>query len=596
MQRLLEKINAHPRATLIAVGTTVFGAAALVILLMFLSLRESVVNPTVTPEEEKMVLSEVIKNNPSGVINNPGNSSTPMPSPNPTPVPTPNPTPGVVNPNPETPQPEQPVAPNINEYNYRVTRVTNQRGPSFDACQMYYGGGYGYGPGVTEKDSVSEYYEYFERYVSIYKNQIKEDNKLSSYYLSKYGRSVNSTTYYLEGSYAVENSYKPYDQFDNQQDTQVVSYPTYTADEYIKLYFGSNASVTGVETDSSGVKHYTIRSSYTSYCDPTYDQYLISDVVPPALRTIYSVYRVNGQTFSIEQIKTYIDEVKDANLIKVSTTESTRSKVTYTQVEAQFRIASNVPITKNDYSHITYNYDPLKSIRDNLTYLAMINDDILLPSSTEGLTNLWVDGYVDANYVNSTEFYQDRDFFPDSDWGDELYARYNTSANYVNKTLYSISITPEYGKYYSISAYKDDQLFDDIISELMKGTATSKSIEDITINVSGLPVEGKKISKVFTYKFPTSYGVSYPVSYSSDSNTNYFTNYVFEYNGRVYGVSYYSYNQQMDLDMNEYSIYPLTTELEAETMRNLLTDMWSRYLQIVNPVSYPTSFPVSYSY
>ena len=114
MQNLLDKINSHPRATLLATGSGIFIVATVVIIAMISSLQNNLVSPAITPEEEKMVLSEVIRNNPKGLINNsqaPVNTSNPIPTGNQIPVETPT-QPGIGNPNPEAPQPEPPVAPN----------------------------------------------------------------------------------------------------------------------------------------------------------------------------------------------------------------------------------------------------------------------------------------------------------------------------------------------------------------------------------------------------------------------------------------------------------------------------------------------------
>ena len=480
MQRLLEKINAHPRATLIVAGTTVFGAVAVVILLMFLSLRDSVVNPVVSPEEEKMVLSEVIKNNASGLINNNQNTTT-VPNTGNTPIPIPaEPTPnGLGNSNPNASQPEVPVAPDINEYNYRVTRTTKQVGPAYSACKMYGYGYGGYGPGYpgegSDVDNVSEYYEYFERYLTIYKQQVTEDGKLTLFNINKYGKSVNSSTYYLEGDYAVENIFKSYSQFDNQQDTQTISYPNWSLDEYVSNYFGKDAAIIEVKTDSNGVKHYLIRSTYTSYCDPSYDPYLVSDeIVPPVQRTIINIYSVNGKTFSIEQIKKYIDSVKDENLIDVTTTEINRSKVNYSQVNAQFTINSSVQLIKNDYSNLVYNYNPINRINTALDFLSESDSHILLPSEKDGLGYLWVNGFEPNDYVDTMQFYKDRDFFPSNAWGDTLFDRYNSHLNYNSKFDYTVSLSMGTDKGYSISAYKQDVVMDDIIAEIMATRSTSK--------------------------------------------------------------------------------------------------------------------------
>lgn len=591
MQALLDKIHAHPRATLIVAGAGVFGVVTIVILAMVLSLQNTITNPVVTPEEEKLVLSEVIKNNPKDLINKDTGIQSPIPTPNQNPNTVVDNTPAQGN-NGEVPVPVQPVAPNLNEYNYRVTVSTNTKGPIFDSCRPYYGGGggYGYYADSSSTTTKNEYYEYFERYLTVFKSVNTEDNKLSAFNISKYGKAINNSVYYLEGNYAVENSYKPYSDFDNQKDTFSVSYPEGDSNDLIKYYFGSNVSIIGVETNSNGEKIYILQSSYPSYCDPSYDPYLVTNDVPPVQRTIINRYRVNGSTFAIEKVSKYLDEVKDSNLLEVSTTQTSRAKVNASQVESQFKLKNNVTLVKNDYTNLSHDYNPYNDFSNKIDYLTTNGVSVLLPQNNDGLSYLSVTNYTNPDFVDTVSFFKDRLFFPNNTWGDTLFERYNKS--YESNIEYSISLLENMHNYYTISAYNAETVLDSVVTEILATKSTSSSVSDATILVSGVPISAKKIVKVYTYSYPS----SYPSSYSEMYNTNYYTYYVFEYNGIVYNINHYNNNMPMDFDLKEFVMYPLADDFTINIVKEKIYAMYTVYTLYWTPTSYPTSFPVSYSY
>jgi len=593
MQNLLDKINSHPRATLLATGSGIFIVATVVIIAMISSLQNNLVSPAITPEEEKMVLSEVIRNNPKGLINNsqaPVNTSNPIPTGNQIPVETPT-QPGIGNPNPEAPQPEPPVAPNLNEYNYRKTTVTYEKGIAYESCKTFQHGSsgqqYPYGSLDSEGVTTSEYTEYFERYYTAAKSQIKDGDNLFSFAINKYGRDINQSTYYLEGNYAVENSYIPYSQYDNQSDTQVVSYPAGTTEDLIRYYFGNNASITGFETDSNGVKHYTIQSSYSSFCDQSYDAWLVSDRPVPPQRTLITAYKINGNTFAIEQTKRYVDQVNDLNLLDISTTTNVRSKVTAQQIASQFEIAANVTIQKNDYSNLNQVYDNVKEFKDKIDFLADQEADLLLPDELNGLSYIYASGFTAEGYIDTLAFYKDRLFYPQSLWGDTLFEKYNQS--YTNEELeYTLSFNQTQYNYYSVTSYKNTTL-DEKLEESLSVNVTSINVEDVNLTITGNLVPVKKITKVFTYNYPTSYSVSYPVSYTNP-NTSYFVSYMFEIDGKVYDINYYNHQNQMNFDTKLFTIWNLDNQVSIDNAKSKVLELYNLYTHLWSPVSYPVSY------
>lgn len=592
MQNLLDKINQHPRATLLVAGSSIFGIATVIILVMIVSLHNTVVNPIITPEEENLVLSEVIKNNPKDLINNnktPNNSSNPIPTSNQIPIDN-----AEAGGNNIDTQPEPPVAPNLNEYNYRNTKVTYSRGPAYEVCKTYMDGG-GMQSGYSNEDNtVTEYTEYFERYYTARKTITREDNKLFSFYINKYGRDINSSTFYLEGDYAVENIYKPYSEFDSQQDALVVSYPTVTVEEIIKSYFGSNAAITNIIFENN-TKYYIIQNSYTTYCDPSYNPYLVTNNPVPPLNNLITVYKVNGSTFSIEESKRYIEEVKDQNLIDVSTTSVTRSMVNSQQVASEFRLATNIDIVKNDYTNITYNYDNAKNLVERVDYLASIGSNILLPSGNEdALSYIYITNFTDPDSIDTQYFYKDRNFFPATSWGETLFNRWNP-INIDTGLVYSVSLSEKDNRHYALSVYEGRTL-DYVLESNLKSIATSISISDVNMDINNATVSAKKISRVLMYNYPTSYGVSYPTSYTGSITTTKYDSYIFELDNKVYVISYHDYNNQMNFDSKSFELLELGTESEIIDAKIYILNMYNTQLQWWNPVSYPISFPVSYVY
>lgn len=597
MQHLLDKINEHPRATLLVAGSSILGLATVVILVMIVSLHNTVVSPVVTPEEETQVLSEVIKNNPKDLINNnkaPTNNSNPIPIYNQIPVEnaqagsnTPSPT------QPQTqPQPEPPVAPNLDEYNFRKTTVTYEKGVAYDSCQPYYHGGGGYPYGTLDSDGVttSEYTEYFERYYTSVKSQIKDNDNLFSFVINKYGRDVNSSIYYLEGNYAVENKYKPYSSYDNQVDSQVVSYPEGTTEEIISYYFGNNASITDVEVDTNGIKYYTIQSSYSSFCDPTYNAYLVSSRPVPPQRTLITTYRVNGNTFAIEQTKRYVDQISDLSLLDISITSNLRAKVTAQQVASQFQIPANVPVQEYDYSSLNYVHDDVKDLKDKIEYLAEQGSELLLPSDSNGLNYMYAYDFLPENNIDTQAFYKDRLFYPQTTWGDVLFEKYNEQYTGAEGLEYSISFRLSDYNYYSLTAYKNTTL-DEQLEISLSDNVTSLNVEDVSLMVTDTLVPAKKVTKVMVYSYPTSYGVSYPVSYGAETHTTYYVTYLFEVGNRIYSINYYNFDNQIDFDTSEFSLWSLGDVEAIDNAKNRVLELYNIYLMSL----YPTSYPVSYS-
>lgn len=610
MQSLLDKINRHPRATFLVAGITVFSVSAAIILAMMLSLRNTIVNPVITPEDEKKVLSEVIKNNPKEIINPakvtpvgpvvaPVESLAPV---NPAPQPQPTPQQPAIIPNPTLPSPT--VAPDLNVYNYRVTRTTFTKGPSFDVCNPYsgarggYGMGMGAGPGpgyLTDgTTTVTEYYEYFERYLSFFKYVSREDGNLSGYSINKYGRNINTSTHYLNGEYAVENVFNPYPEYDSQRDEETVSYPVYTQDELVKYYFGSNAQIVEVQTDASGNKFYIIQSSYQTYCEPGYDPYLVlpePQVVQP--RMLISIYKVNGKTFNIDEVKRYIDSISNLNLLDTTITSSSRQKVTQNQIANEFSLGSSVNVKKFDYTNQTYVYNPYEIIKEQVSYLSNSNVDAIVISQPKDLLSyLYVPNFKSSNIVNSMQFYQDRAFYPADNWGTKLYNRYNRS--FDTDLVYSLSLTDRDGYYYSISRYNDSTSLVKLKSDLLDLKTTTSSSELVDININDIVVSAERILRSQTRNYPVSY-VSYPTSYSVNTYTSYYVNYLFEYNGAVYNVSISSGKDTDPLSNKVYKTLPLVTQEDIENAKKDLVEMHLnyQYTYYYNPVSYP-GLPVSY--
>lgn len=597
MQNILVKIHRHPRATLLVAGIGIFTVSAIVILTMILSLHNNITNPIVTPEEEKKVLSEVIKNNPKNIINPNNTSTTPIVmAPVVPPIVQPEATPNVGNAVPTQPA----VAPDLNDYNYRITKTSYNKGPSYELCRPYMHGGGGYGPGyVDSTNTVSEYYEYFERYLTYHKYVSRSDNKLSNYTISKYGRNINTATYYLNGDYAVENTYKPYENFDNQQDKLTVSYPTYTPDELIKQYFGDNAQIIEVQNDANGNKYYIIQSSYDSYCDPSYDPYLVlPEPQPVQSKKIINIYKVNGKTFSIDEIKTYLESISNLNLISTTTTQISRQMVSQNQIANEFSLGSSVTIKKYDYRNLTYSYNPYQTLKDQVDYLKTLdNMYVVLTNPADLLSNIFIPGFVSTNFVDTYAFYKDRTFFPAGDWGTALYESYNKYSEFDME--YSISLANSDNVYYNIARYKTEKTVDEVKSEILDLKSTTKFVEDTIIDFgSGNTVNATKILRSFTRNYPVSYGVSYPTSYTNSSYTYYFTNYVFELAGNVYNITMSSESSEDILMYKEYKIYELTTEEKVQELKDLLVQMHVnyQYRYYYNPVSYPGSYPVSYIY
>lgn len=123
------------------------------------------------------------------------------------------------------------ASPDLDEYNYRYTESEYNPGPALDRCESF--------NWRSDSSYTNEYYEFFAEDRSYYKYvRFDEDNNLTSYYLGKYGSDINESYSYLGGDYGVQYLYAIYP-FRNQIDLYPNSYPSSYVNSYPASYSGS---------------------------------------------------------------------------------------------------------------------------------------------------------------------------------------------------------------------------------------------------------------------------------------------------------------------------------------------------------------------
>ncbi|CAG1022297.1 hypothetical protein DOJK_01581 [Patescibacteria group bacterium] len=609
MKSLIEKINANPKAAILTAIIGVFVVSTAVILILIVSLDNSIKNPdsVVTPEEKRQVLSGIIKNNTKEAIKDPVTPNAPT---NPTTggnqatdpqvpvVPQPIPVEPVV---PVAPDPKDlPIVPDLNEYNYRVTTTTTQKGPSSELCKaitLWHGGGY-----MTEDPSADflkrEYHDYFERYQSYSKGSVYEgeESNLSAFYINKWGRKEASYTDYLNGSYAVSNVYNPYPEYDALSDVRTTeddNLSDYTIDDY----FGENTEIINVTIDSKGNKIYTIVSTFQTHCSVNYNPHLkLPGIEPLVPSTIYIVRTVNEKGFEVTKTERYLDEINAQSLVDVTISETVRSLVDYENIKDVFELDSDVEIVTRDRRQLLPILNTYDELARQVNYLVNRNQNIILPVKDNTLASLYVADYRPENYEDFYYYLKDIEFYPDTEWGRFLFDRTMERFSYDSKIVYTATAYGLDGYYLYLDKFEDGVSADSVISEILGFQSTTTQVTDGLVSFDSLedPIIAKRIEKYFEYNYPIP---SYPVSYSDYNYQSTSVFYVFEYRGDIYRLTSHTAAKHAYLT-GLVKLVDINLEPYPQTLGEIITTVFKYYNNYLNimgwPTSYPEKYPISY--
>lgn len=518
---------------------------------------------------------------------------------------------------------EDVIAPDLDIYNYRYTKSTTTKGPLSEECG-YYGsaGGYGYVEDMAQ-EVVSEYHEYFDRGRSYYKStRTDQDNEIIYSGLGKYGTTENEFYSYIGGELVAKFMYDINENFSNDYRLEVPSYVSSYPDYYAvsgpeknyainsDTYLGENARVTDV-FEEDGVMHYVVQSYYYSYCN--YVPYEYND-----RSKFYMVYTVNADTFAIERVDNYLDEITDNKLIRSEVIESDRQKVAYETVSSTFENSYSAEELVVDYRGYDYNEN-----------VAIIEDHFrttpanLFWTKNKARVNLqYVGGKNLPELVENSFYSRNEGFYADTEKGAMRYAN----------IMAAHKAAPEYTYYLydSREGYEPDylnltvSLFDpsEITLEGVVTTAIDNYLPDYVYREEGfLIIDGQEMNTVklihthpdrvygtstnspvsysgptndpyplsytedigYPYPvsyvneiiIPTSYPASYPDTYSKDSTMKvYAVTYIFEARGKIYSVNSYTVNENW-LTYEDYTIFVTNDPSIESFIDSFLDDMWT---------------------
>lgn len=592
-------------------------------------------NDVVSQEEKQEIIEEILKNNSPQILDEilgDGNSDiTADPGPGPTTTPDDDRN--------NTPAGDVVVTalPDIQNYNYRVTTTTRERGPEYDTCFTRNKGipaEYYYDRSTTK----SSEYEFFYSDGTYYRKQVNEiDDKLTGYslYLPELDEKGYGQYHYSGGEYAVVEAaifdptvYDiPYDD-DSGDEVSMPSSPASapapvtdeapvatsspvsgvyrqpepapepepesepvkaeptTGEELVSRY-GNSFNVVGTSTIDS-VKHYILEkivddSGHHFDCSP--------DPSETNHQLIVRSY-VNSIDYSVRYTERYLDRVNLQNLVVKWSHTANTEKRSWAQVSSVFDFEFNVPLkVDQSYAHDREVDGDVYIQRD----IQRIKSDSLLMPSIDGSSDLisrkiWISDLVDQN--------RDRKYYRPDDLGEYLY---RDQISHISKVRPTFTVDEYYGYYqYDIEtvvewdAYQPEVTLAQVVNDWINynryyedDQIGEPETESITVN--GEQVEATKITAVYftTTSKPISATTftSNPVSVNpSYTYAHYRTIRMFEWDGNVYTMTYRTTEPDPAILYQPISMYQFT----AQNLNELFFDSYPSYY-----VFAPTSSPVS---
>ena len=446
-----------------------------------------------------------------------------------------------------------PIIDDFNGANYRYTRTSITAGPAASKCENAFN--------FDKVTSISDTYEFRPNGGSDYRSYMYKyvtysaNNQITNLSVSKYEGNNSIYFDYAGGSYAVRNVY-------DQGPTNVsisplagtavldeaVSGPTTpeesqtTEPDYETLvtqYFGPDAKIVGTVSEN-GKTYYVLRYSYSLLCNNVES-------------TVVYENKINSETYSILDTKTYLGSADAANLMSSTTVTVETKTITEAEANSIFTLGVNVPVKDVIYPYIpAEEYSAEKEATRTIDALKSTQTYVLIP---ETYTISYGYSYVNTTTEPTNSNYRaDRAFYPSGSLGDDLFKLYNP-------TDVSTYLTAES----NFNFVKDDGNTTMYIESFEKGTTIAqvsdsksntfsevqnKSAENIVIKINGVNVNATLLTFTATqnwYYLREGVATSSNSGVSSDSrimapdsaeeSTYDYAYIIFEYNGHVYSAS-----------------------------------------------------------
>lgn len=524
--------------------------------------------PIATEDEKQEILTEIIKNNPKGVIteeNTARNShlsnvgyqdrtssasssssssasedndepeledileNTPEEQ---APIPTPYvPEVGDI----EDLDPSDVAAPDIDVYNYRYSKVTTYGGPALESCPTQKDQWVNNSNEAVTAGNIVTYYEYFDANRSFYKSIEQEvDGNVTNYYLGRYGTNDNDYIYFLNGDFAVRHLFDLPENFDNGSRFVPTSYsqevPTsYTPDSYVPesypseqenleidtgSYFGKNPVVLEIY-EKDGENYIVISAGTLIHCSA-------ENPSVPATR----IYHVRESDYQIVEQYTYLNGVTSANLLTSRSIEAERDKVAYSQIENIFQFEYENQVREVDYRGYEYNPELRASViadylkQGNVPFVGVDDPAFRL---------VYLSGRMLPEKVENEHFRYVREFYPSTLAGQTEYDNLMemlAERPVVTYTLAADSAPGWYKKLYANASVHQDMEKSTLISKL-ESSKVSEIVGQETfypaVLYTGSNSQVLTEAVLFTLAWQNNPAVSYvePISYFGNENPVY---------------------------------------------------------------------------
>ncbi|MEO6728821.1 MAG: hypothetical protein ABIM99_02765 [Candidatus Dojkabacteria bacterium] len=521
------------------------------------------------PAQKAEILTQIVKNNPKGVVNNNLGSGSAGSTSNGNPQNVFHGTSGYVAVDPNTGVPvgqgntvavgpeEQP---DLAKYNYRKSTETFTPGVISNVCNDY---------NSTLQKNRFITAEFFDPQNSYYSRKSEYvDGTLQNYYNSHYSPTASETYSYSGGSYAVKQVYTPY-WYSTAPSTQdvpsypVASYPVSYAEISYKImqYFGGTAVIRRVYQQANRT-FYEIGVSYAANCanntNPAISQYIDEY----GIATIFSVYTIDAKTFEITNTKGYINHIDPTTLIYTRDYKVEYNLTEFSKVSTEFATNLTSDVKVVDWSSYVFNQVEYGNRLSN--YMKDNALDILLP--TNDLEFQYIGSKNTPPALTYAYFYKDRNYYTPGANGDYTYndvmQRYGPNLPLLNYALKTKNGYPTYTFYQYEEGADYQKLLDSMRNYSPYGTTEFTK----SININGEATEVTIMQHIYgSGEYPTSYPISYiqdlavkyptistlsyPVSFPYQSYFYISYDVLFKYHGKPYMV--YIQGWALDRFLNE---------------------------------------------
>lgn len=523
-------------------------------------------------DEKKDILTEVLINNPDGIVKAVEENVSPRKSPvspsdnsddqgDTDPVDPANPVNQSPIPSPEVKESgavdpvdyDDVIAPDTDVYNYRHTSTEVEYGSGTSLCPFQFS---------DIENYSSEYSEFFDHDQTFYKYENTDSGgDLDYYYMARYGKAINDYYSYRGGEFAAKLLFDPMPYYNNDylyEEPIIPSYPeSYTAEDIVlerifdENYFGNNAEVTDV-IDDDGKLYYVITVRDWMFCGEA-----------ASWKEIITVYKVDSETYAVVEKKKFIDRVRNDNRLYTETIDTTRDMVDALDVADEFEFDYEVDLRVVDYA--AYEYDATTEYNKVVNHL--VDDGIEITYPELDSTKIWsFSGRDFPEIVENEQYHRDRSFYRPDSHGEEdyqsviaYYNEYPMYRSYYNNDDYNKSINIEYFDQYTADEIRSNYY------EWYEGSCFVEGTDSITVNGQTKNVEfmviyyqgGQNCTYPSSYpgSYPTSYPASYPVSYpaSYPGYSESFLSIIFlAHEGGTFEIS--SYNDEADLMNRDYRL------------------------------------------